>query len=106
MSPEATLLIVNAAFLGFAYLLAYPLLRVRDPWRLAFYDLFVTGAALLVAGLLYAGSGTRFSLILFDVGWFPFALLTLMLMEIWPMQAYMRRHDIPWPGRDRSDDPD
>ena len=103
MPPEAILLVVNALIVAFAYLAAYPLLKVRTLDRLMVYDAVLTIAALVVAGGLYAGTGVRFSLLLLEVNWFLFAILTYGLLELWPMRAYMRRHDIRLPGPDADD---
>ncbi|THD84187.1 hypothetical protein E7811_00020 [Aliigemmobacter aestuarii] len=101
MPPEAVLLIVNACFLAFAYLFAYPAMKEKTAEALAKGDLAITGAALLVAGLLYWGSGQRFDLILFQANWFVFSLLTLMAMELPLFLWFCRRHGIsltPPPG--------
>ncbi|MCB5198284.1 hypothetical protein SAMN05428995_10690 [Loktanella sp. DSM 29012] len=94
MSPELTILVINAVFVGFAYGFAYPMLRVRTMNRLALFDLIIGSAALILAGLLYYGSGIRFSMILFDTNWLFFSLVTMALIEIIPATLYMRRHGI------------
>ena len=98
MSPETVLLIVNATLAGFGWLVAYPLLRVRELDRLLRYDLAVSLAALLLSGLLFAGSGVRFSLVVVDANWFVFALLTFAAIETPLGLWYCRRHGIRLDG--------
>lgn len=97
MSPELTLLIVNAVLLAYAYLWAYPALKEKT-WRVIMVrDLGISFAALTVAGLLYWGSGVRFSLVLFQSNWLAFSFVSLMIMEtplfIWFAKKYDLRFD-------------
>lgn len=94
MTPALTILTINAVFVVFAYGLAYPLLRVRTIGALALYDAIICSVAVGLAGVLFWGSGTAFSLVLFDTNWFVFSLLTLMLIEALPAMAYLKRHNI------------
>ena len=94
MSPETTLLCVNAAFLAFAYLGVYPSLVRGGLAAMARADIAVTGAALVVAALLFAGTGTRFSLLLLDVPWWVFSLVAKLAMEL-PLFAWFAwRHGL------------
>ena len=92
MPSEATLLIFNAVFLAFAYGWVYPRLPEKSAGVIMVYDLVIGGAALLVAGLLYWGSGVAFNLILFDANWLVFALITMAIMEVplflWLVKTY------------------
>ena len=94
MSPELTLLAVNAVFLGFAYLAVYPAMRARSLRSMAPADLAISGAALLVAGLLFHGAGTPFSLILLDVPWWVFSLVTKSAMELPLLLIFARRRGL------------
>ncbi|MEM8823191.1 MAG: hypothetical protein AAGF30_06240 [Pseudomonadota bacterium] len=96
MSPEATLLAVNAAFLAFAYLWVYPGLPNKRIGILLRYDLIISAAALLVAGLLYGGDGLSFSLIFFDAPWWLFTILTFAAMEVPAWEWFRRRHGIDY----------
>jgi len=97
MSPELTLLIVNAVLLAYAYLWAYPALKEKTLRVIMVRDVGISCAALMVAGLLYWGSGTGFSLILFQTNWFVFSIVTLMIMEtplfLWFAKKYDLRFD-------------
>lgn len=94
MTPELTILIINAVFLGFAYLGVYPRLPDKRMGVILRYDLAISAAALLVTGLLFAGKGQDFSLILFDVRWWVFSVVTLFAMELPVWDWFRRKHDI------------
>jgi len=91
MTPEVTLLIVNAIFLAFAYLWVYPGLTIN---LILIYDAVISCAALLVAGLLFWGSGTDFSLIFVSTNWAVFAIITLGLMEIPLFAWFAKKYDL------------
>ena len=94
MSPETTLLAVNAVFLAFAYGAVYPAMERKSLKGMARADLAITGAALLVAGLLFAGTGTGFSLLVLTVPWWAFSLGTKTLMELPLLLWFKRRHGL------------
>ena len=97
MTPELTLLAVNAVFLAFAYGAVYPRVEPKTLPALAPYDLGITGGALLTAGLLYFGERTSFSMILFSAPWWVFLIVTKLLMEL-PLIAWLRRkHGLRFP---------
>lgn len=112
MSPEWTLIALNAVLIGIAYAAVYPRYAEKDVGRLMRGDLVVTGIALMLAGLLFAGSGTRFGLVLFDTNWVVFSLVSFVVIETPVFLAYCRWQGIPLstfdvlpgPDRDRSDD--
>lgn len=94
MTPEVTLLIVNAIFLAFAYLCVYPNLTTKTINLILIYDAIINCAALLVAGLLFWGSGTNFGLIFFTSNWAVFAIITLGLMELPLFAWFAKKHDL------------
>ncbi|MEM8849419.1 MAG: hypothetical protein AAGE03_05220 [Pseudomonadota bacterium] len=100
MPPELIILALNAAYLGLAYFWIYPAIlaaRPARPLRLFIeVDIAVSTAALVTASLLYAGKGLAFSLLLFDVPWWGFALLTLLAMEVVLSDWFRRRHGIDY----------
>ena len=61
-------------------------------------DLVLTLLVLITAGALFAGSGTRFSLILLDTNWLGFTLLTSMAMELPLFLWFCKKHDIDLTG--------
>jgi hypothetical protein len=104
MSPELTLLIVNAVFLAFAYLWAYPRLPDKTMTAILWRDLAITGAALAVAGLLYAGQDLRFDMLLFETRWWLFAFLSMLVMETPLFLWFSARHGIDWSGGGKDGD--
>ncbi len=94
MTPEATLLIVNAIFLAFAYLWVYPNLTTKTINMILLYDTVISCAALLVAGLLFWNSGASFNLILTTGNWFGFSIITLMIMELPLFAWFAKKHDL------------
>jgi len=96
MSPELTILVINACFLGFGYFFVYPALPEKT-WRTILpRDLAISVAALVVAGLLFAGSNLRFGLLFFDAPWWVFSILTLSLMELPLWEWFRRKHGISY----------
>ncbi len=101
MTPEAKILILNAAVLAVAYLGIYPSMREKTLPALLRNDLALTLLVLITAGALFAGTGTRFSLILLDTNWFGFTLLTSMAMELPLFLWFCKKHDIDMTGGER-----
>jgi hypothetical protein len=62
--------------------------------RLIINDAMATVVALMVVGSVYAGSGQLFSLLVVDVSWFWFTLISYSLMELPFAMRYMRRHNM------------
>lgn len=94
MSPELTLLIVNAVLMAYAYLWAYPSLPEKTLSAIMIRDMAISAAALIVAAALFWGSGIRFSLIFFDTNWLIFSILTLFLMETPLFFWFAKKHGI------------
>lgn len=100
MSPEFTLLTVNAVFLGFAYLWAYPSLPQKT-WRaIMLRDVAISVAVLLVAAGLFAGRGISFRLVFFDTNWFVFTAVTMMAMETPLFAWFARKHGLTFDDLD------
>ena len=97
MTPELQILSINAACMAVGYLGLYPGAAQRGLLALALTDLGVTLVAILTSALLFMGSGISFRLIVVDVNWFGFALITLIAMEAVLFPWFARRHGI-WPG--------
>jgi hypothetical protein len=92
LSAEWTIILVNAIILSIAYFFVYPRFAKADMNRLLINDLLANSAALLVAGVLFQGTGQRFQFIVFELGWFGFTLLTFVLMELPFFWSYARRY--------------
>lgn len=98
MSPELKILTLNAVIMGIAYLGIYPARKITHVRQMIPTDLALTLLSLIAAGGLFAGSGTRFSLILFETNWAVFAVLTLAAMEIPLFIRFCRRNGIDMSG--------
>ena len=94
MTPELVIIVVNLIFLGFAYLWVYPTLPELTLSAILWRDLGVTAAALLVAALLFYGSGTRFSLLFFDANWAVFSIVSFSALDIPLFLKFARKHDL------------
>lgn len=94
MTPEATVLIINAVFMAYAYLWAYPAIVRKTISAIMLRDTAISLAALLVAGMLYWDTGVRFSLILFDTNWAVFSIIILIIFETPLSFWFVRKYDI------------
>lgn len=100
MSPELTILIINAVFLAYAYLWAYPAMPEKTWGAIMWRDLAISLAALGVAALLYWGRDEVFSMILFDTNWFVFSVGTLIAMETPLFLWFAKKHGLTWEDPD------
>lgn len=89
------------AILGVAYLGIYPTLQKKTLNKIMAIDAVLTVIALAVAGALFYGNGTSFTLIIFETNWVVFCLVTLMAFETPMFLGFAKRYGIKlW------DDPD
>ena len=93
-SPEQFVLTVNAVILLCAYFIVYPRFAGADQNRLAINDLVANACALLVVGVNFWGTDARFDLLVTEVGWFGFTVMTFLLMELPLFFWYSRRNQI------------
>jgi hypothetical protein len=91
MTPENTILMINVVIVLTAYLWVYPRMAGFDLAKVALNDIFATGIALFIAGYLYLGSGVEFKLLMLNLNWFWFSLLSYFLIEIPLMLWYFRK---------------
>lgn len=101
MSPEATILIINAVLLAFAYAWAYPNLPEKRWQSIMWRDAVISIAALVVAGLLFAGRGFTFNLVLFETSWIVFSIITMLIMETPLFMWFSHKYDLRF---DETDD--
>ena len=94
LAAEWTVILVNASILCVAYFFVYPRFAGADMNKLLINDLLANATALLVTWFLFYCSGQRFTFIFFDLGWFGFALLTFVVMELPFFWSYARRHGL------------
>lgn len=81
-SPELSIIFLNLVIVLVAYLSIYPKLAGNNFNKISFYDIFTTGFSLLVVGFNYWGSGYEFNLLVSNVNWFWFTLVTYGVIEI------------------------
>lgn len=94
MSPELFVLIVAVSVLTVGYVIVYPRFAGTDLTKLATNGLLAYGSALLVVGSHYYGTDQRFGEPVFELGWFGFTLLTLLLVELPLFYWYARRYRV------------
>ena len=93
-SPEILVLLLNTTVLVLAYCVVYPRKVGADIAKLLQSDLMATATSLVVAGFLFWGTNQQFDLLLGEVNWFAFSLVTFLLMEIPFALWYFKRFDI------------
>ncbi|MBQ4814382.1 hypothetical protein A7985_24525 [Pseudoalteromonas luteoviolacea] len=97
MSPELNIIILNAAILLIAYFLIYPKYAGNDFRKISLQDFIASVVSLSIVGSVYFGSGAEFSLILFNVTWAWFTLITFTLIELPLFYWYAKRHNVKLP---------
>lgn len=93
--PLAAVLLINVLMLTVAYTRLYPPVA-GSATRLAARTLLVDAAALAMSAALFWGSGVAFVLLGVDLGWFGFALASLIALELPLFAAFVRRYG--WPA--------
>lgn len=96
LSPEGQATVTVIACLAVAYFMLYPALRPRHVSRMGLYDLGVTGMILLINGWLFWGTGTRFSLWLFQTNWAVYSIVISLLIETPLALWYIKRNGMDW----------
>jgi len=81
-SSELSIIFLNLVIVLVAYLFIYPKLAGNNFNKMSFYDIFTSGFSLLVVGLHYWDSGHEFNLLVSNVNWFWFTLVTYGVIEI------------------------
>ena len=94
VSIEYTVIVLNAIIILVAYLSVYPKLAGNSFNKISFYDLFASGLALTIVGSKYWGSGQQFSLLVAEVNWFWFTLITYAVIEIPVMLWYFKKNNV------------
>ena len=93
-SPEIVLLILNGVILILAYLLIYPRTVGNNISKLMQSDLLATATSVIVAGFLFWGNNHQFDLLVAEVNWFPFSVVTFLLMEVPFALWYLKKFDV------------
>lgn len=94
LNPEQILLLLNVILVVIVYFVVLPARCGDNVNKILANDAVATTISLVIAGYLFWGSGTEFSLVLFELNWFWFALITYMLIEIPFALWYFKKHHI------------
>ena len=93
-NAEFVVIALNIVVIFGAYFVIYPKYCGADGYKIATYDLLLSGMVLLISGILFWGSDKSFSLLLFSVNCFWFTLVTYFLMEIPFGLWYGNKHNV------------
>lgn len=102
LGPELQIMVINAVIVLVAYLGIYPTTPRLTFDKLARLDLVFGALGLAVAGALFAGRGIGFSILVTDVHWAVFSILSFSVIEL-PFALRLMHRLGGWPGDD--DDP-
>jgi hypothetical protein len=90
MAPYLVIIAINAVFVGVAYGVVYPRFDPLTARRMVRADVVVTGAALLVAGALFAGQGLPFAIGPVALKWWGFSIVSMLVIEAPVFWAFCR----------------
>jgi len=83
---ELSIITLNFVILLTSYLAIYPKIAGVELNKVAFFDLFASGLALLIVGIKYGGTGQEFTLAFMQlniqINWFWFTFISYGLLEI------------------------
>ena len=83
---ELTIIALNTVILLIAYLSVYPKIAGVDINKVALFDIFSSGLALLIVGIKYWGTGQEFNLAFMQLklhfNWFWFTFISYGLLEV------------------------
>jgi len=94
MSPELTIIILNATILFIGYIYLFPKYAASNLAKLTTSDLLASIAALTIVGSQYWGSGYQFNAVLFKANWFWFTLLTYFITELPFLAHYAKKYKV------------
>ncbi len=94
IQPELAIILLNVLIVLLAYLSVYPTLAGNDFNKIALLDIVTTGIVLAIVGFHYWGEEYRFNLLVTEVNWFWFTLVTFAAIEIPIMLWYFKRHKV------------
>ncbi|WP_046006594.1 hypothetical protein [Pseudoalteromonas rubra] len=97
MSIELQVILLNVIILCLAYFVIYPRYAGSDLKKVSIQDLIATLVSLAIVGSVYYGSGLAFSLVLFEVNWAWFTVITFTLIELPLCYWYAKRHGVKFP---------
>ncbi|MFC0348253.1 hypothetical protein [Undibacterium danionis] len=93
-SPELAVLGLNVVIVLLAYLSVYPTLAGNQIHKIAAYDTLTSSIALAIVGYHFWESPYQFNLLIADVNWFWFTLISYGVIEIPLMLWYFKKHQV------------
>lgn len=97
MSIELQVILLNLIILCLAYFVIYPRYAGNDLKKVSIQDLIATVVSLAIVGSVYYDSGISFSLVLFEVNWAWFTVISFTLIELPLCYWYAKRHGVKFP---------
>ncbi|KAF7775212.1 hypothetical protein PCIT_a1350 [Pseudoalteromonas citrea] len=94
MGIELIVVTLNLIVLVFAYGVLNPAFSRRDLIKILTHDLIALSISLMVVGFHFANKQLSFNLLMVDVGWFWFTLLTFLALKTPLFFWYVRRWNI------------
>jgi hypothetical protein len=94
MAPEPEAFVFCAALVLFAYVALYPRLAHKSLLVLGVLDLALTALILMTVGAIYLGTGTEFSLVVFAVPWWLFAIVCTAAVELPLFLRFAKKYHI------------
>lgn len=94
LSPEQTVLLLNVIVVFLGYFVIYPRVAGNNFTKITGHDIIATGIVLMTSAFIYYGSGIEFNLLITQVNWFWFTLLTYAAIEIPVLLWYMKKQRV------------
>ena len=91
---EISIVVVNLVALATAYFYIYPRYAGNDVKRLAWLDIAVGGAVLLILTPFNWGSPSNYTFFAFDTNWWIFAILSYTLLELPLFYLYVKARNL------------
>jgi len=96
-SPEQTVLLLNAIVIFIAYAFIYPRVAGNNFNKITGHDVVASSIVLITSGSLYWNSAIEFNLLITNVNWFWFTLITFGVIEIPVLVWYIKRYQVKLP---------
>lgn len=97
LTPELAVILLNLVIIAVAYGSVYPKLAGNSFQRISICDMGASALALLIVGSKYWGSGAEFNLLIADVNWFWFTLLSYFVLELPAVVWYFKKYGVKMP---------
>ncbi|MEP1767516.1 MAG: hypothetical protein ABJJ53_12860 [Sulfitobacter sp.] len=94
MTPEVRILLVQVSSIVFAYTTIFPWFKAVTLRAMTRINIAFLAVLLPLFGIAYAGKGIGFSMLLFDMPWWLFVLISGMLIDTPFFIWYCRKHNI------------